>query len=63
MIVLESGSENAGKWIEEEVNIVKDYRRAFGSDPPHEASIVIMNDSDDTGEGSVSYLDSIEVYR
>jgi hypothetical protein len=63
MIPLESGVELARTWVEEEVNIVKDYRKAFGKDPPPVASVAIMDDSDDTGESSVSYIDYIEIYR
>jgi len=63
MVILQSGLNNSGKWMEQEVNIIEDYRKAFGFDPPPVASIVIMNDSDDTGESSVSYIDYIEVYR
>ncbi|MEW6600320.1 MAG: DUF3047 domain-containing protein [Nitrospirota bacterium] len=63
MIVLQAGSENTGKWMQEDVDIIRDYRRAFGEDPPATASIAIMNDSDDTGEHAVSFIDYIEVYR
>ena len=63
MIILEAGEDNVGKWIEEEINIVDDYHKAFGKDPPSTASIAFMNDSDDTGESSVSYFDYIEIYR
>ncbi len=61
MVLLQKGGENVGKWVYEEVNIVEDYRRAFGSDPPAMARIAIMNDSDNTGESSISYVDYIEV--
>ena len=63
MIPLERGAENAGMWITEEVNIVDDYLKVFGEDPPSTASLAIMNDSDNTGESAVSYIDYIEVYR
>lgn len=63
MIVLQAGSERGGEWVEEDVDILKDYREAFGEDPPPVTSIAIMNDSDNTGESSVSYFDMIEVYR
>ena len=36
---------------------------AFGCKPPEKAGIAMMNDSDNTGEQSVSYLDYIEGYR
>jgi len=53
----------ANTWVDEEVNILDDYNKAFGKSPPSTASIAIMNDSDNTGEDSVSYIDFIEVYR
>ncbi len=62
-MALEKGGKNAGTWCEEEIDIVKDYRKAFGVDPPSVVGIVIMNDSDDTGERAVSYVKSIEVFR
>ena len=63
MIILEAGGDNAGKWLQEEVNIVEDYVEAFGTMPPPIASLAIMNDSDNTGEKSVSYADFIEVSK
>jgi hypothetical protein len=63
MIVMEAGTEKAGQWVEEEVDIIEDYRNAFGTIPPGTASVAIMNDSDNTGERSVSYVDYIEVYK
>ena len=42
---------------------LEDYRRAFGEDPPAEASLAIMNDSDDTGQSAVSFVEFIEVFR
>jgi hypothetical protein len=63
MIILQSGTENAGTWQNEEIDILGDYRKFFGEEPPSVASIAIMNDSDNTGESSVSYIDYIEVYK
>jgi Ca2+-binding EF-hand superfamily protein len=63
MIFLQMGDSQKGQWIEESVDILSDYRRAFGEDPPATASLAIMNDSDDTGQSSVSYVEFIEVYR
>jgi len=61
MILLEKGSDRAGLWIEERVNALNDYRRAFGTDPPREAAIAIMSDADNTGEKATGYLEYIEV--
>jgi hypothetical protein len=63
MILLEQGPARAGTWVDEEINILADYRAAFGADPPRKARIAVMNDSDNTGEHSVSWLRSIEVFR
>jgi hypothetical protein len=63
LIALEKGGNKAGTWQAEEVNILSDYRKVFGKDPPEVASLAIMNDSDNTGQSSVSYVDFIEVYR
>lgn len=63
LIILEAGPGKAGQWDEEEVNILDDYRKAFGSEPPAAASIAVMDDSDNTGESSISYFKDIEVFR
>lgn len=63
MILVQKGAANVNVWQVEHVNIVEDYRRAFGEDPPEIASIVIMNDSDNTKEQAVSYVDYLKIYR
>lgn len=63
MVLLQKGDVNVGKWLIHDVNVIEDYEEAFGEKPPPIASIAIMNDSDNTGEKSISYLDYIEVYR
>jgi hypothetical protein len=63
LIALEKGNGRTGMWQDEEINILQDYRSAFGKEPPSIASIAIMNDSDNTGQQSVSYIDFIEVLK
>lgn len=63
IIIIEKGISRIDTWETKEANILKDYREAFGEDPPAQASIAIMNDSDNTGEASVSYIHFIEVYK
>jgi hypothetical protein len=63
VIILRAGSGEVGKWKEEEIHILDDYARAFGTTPPAMAAIAVMNDSDNTGESSVSYLDYIRVMK
>ena len=63
MVFLRMGDDRTGQWVEERVDILEDYRRVFGKNPPATASLAIMNDSDDTGQSSVSYVEFIEFYR
>lgn len=63
VIALEKGDKKVGTWQEEEINILRDYKTAFGNDPPTIASIAIMNDSDDSQQKSTSYIDFIEVFK
>ena len=59
MIVVESGEEKLNQWIEEKRNILEDYRKAFGSDPPAISGVAIMTDTDNTGESAVAYFGDI----
>ncbi|MCE5265958.1 MAG: DUF3047 domain-containing protein [Deltaproteobacteria bacterium] len=63
MVVLEKGRERIGQWVEESVDILADYRKAFGQDPPAAAGLAIMSDTDNAGGSAVAYLDFIEVAK
>ncbi|MFC1896331.1 DUF3047 domain-containing protein [Thermodesulfobacteriota bacterium] len=62
-ILLRHGPALAGTWQEEQINILRDYRKAFADKPPEWARVAIMNDSDNTGESSVSWVDYLEVFH
>lgn len=58
MVVLRSGDGDAGRWVEERVDVLEDYRRLFGGDPPRLRFIAVMTDTDDTaGYAEASYDD------
>jgi len=63
MFLKEQGAAKIGQWVEEETDVLADYRKAFGKDPPRAASLAVMNDSDNTGEKAVSFIDWIEIAR
>jgi len=63
MLVLQSGKKNLDKWVTEEINILKDYKKAFGENPPEIATIGIMADSDNTSEKSKAFIDYIQVFN
>jgi len=61
LIVLRSGEAESGTWVTETVDIIKDYRKAFGEDPPLKANLALMVGSNNTGEEGLSFIDYIEV--
>jgi len=63
MIAVESGNTNAGRWINEERNILADYRKYFKSEPPEVGAIAIMTDTDNTGESAVAWYGPISIAR
>jgi len=61
MLSVESGHEKAGEWLTERRNIVADFRRAFGEDPPNVGAIAIMTDTDNTGEAAIAWYGDIVI--
>jgi hypothetical protein len=59
MIVVQSGVERLGTWVEEERNVYEDYKAAFGEQPPMINGIAIMSDTDNTGEQALAYYGDI----
>jgi hypothetical protein len=59
MVVVESGTENLGRWLAYERDIVADYRQAFGEEPPPISGVAVMTDADNTGEEVVAYYGDI----
>jgi len=55
LVVVENGSARVGQWVDEERNVYEDYRRAFGNDPPRVEGVVIMTDTDNTGEHATAF--------
>jgi hypothetical protein len=60
-IIIEQGKNKIGRWIDERVNILEEYRAAFGIDPPRIATLAIMSDADNAGGHAVSFIDFIEI--
>jgi hypothetical protein len=63
MIVAGSGTKDLGLWHEERVNLLEDYRRAFGEEPPRVKAVGIMSDSDNTGAHTVAWYGDIRFGR
>lgn len=62
MFVLQSGNGKAGEWVTESRNLVEDYRKAFGGDPPRISGVAVMTDTDNTGESATAWFGDI-VFR
>ncbi|HXE97499.1 MAG TPA: DUF3047 domain-containing protein [Dongiaceae bacterium] len=61
MIAVNSGNEQAGKWVTNRRNFADDYRSAFGEEPPKVGAVAIMTDCDNTGETAVGYYGDIDI--
>jgi len=62
MLPIRSGSTRGGEWVRERRNVLADYRRVFGEDPPPVNGVVIMTDSDNTGTSAEALYGDI-VFR
>ena len=51
MIVAESGAANAGRWVEERIDVGRDAAAQFGESARF-ALLAIASDTDDTGESA-----------
>ena len=59
MVIVESGTQKVGMWVDEERNIYEDYKKAFGEDPPMINGVAIMSDTDNTKERATAYYGDI----
>ncbi|MFH0975345.1 MAG: DUF3047 domain-containing protein [Spirochaetota bacterium] len=58
--VIESGLGNAGKWMNEERNVLNDYRKVFKEDPKYDPYLIaILSDSNDTKSTAIADYDEI----
>jgi hypothetical protein len=55
VFVLESGEGKARQWVDEERNIQKDFKKAFGEDLPGVLAIGIQTDTDQSNEMVTAY--------
>lgn len=63
MVVVESGAQRVGMWVEESRNIYEDYKKAFGEEPPMINGVAIMSDTDNTQEQATAYYGDIQFVR
>jgi len=63
MILVESGPVHLNHWRSVRRDIVTDFRRAFGTDPPRISGIAVMTDTDNTGESATAWYGDIVFSR
>jgi len=63
ILVVTAGAPSIGRWETVERQLVEDYRRAFGGEPPRVVAIGVMNDTDDTGSAATAYFDDVRISR
>lgn len=59
MVVAGNAMRDLSRWHETRVNVLEDYRRAFGEDPPRINKVGIMSDSDNTGSAVEAFFGDI----
>lgn len=59
LLAVESGTDRAGRWVTEERDILADYRRVFGEEPPRAGGVAIMTDADNTGAEATAWYGDI----
>jgi hypothetical protein len=61
MLAVESGNGKAGQWVDEERDLLADYRLMFGTDPQTAEAIAIMTDTDNTGGNAEAWYGEISL--
>lgn len=63
IILIEKGNKNIGNWVVKKADILRDYKKAFGENPPEIAGIAVMSDADNTGEKATAFIDYIKISK
>lgn len=56
VMVLQSGNEQAGRWVREERDLLRDYETCFGGRPAGIAGVLVLSDTDRTNEGVTAWF-------
>ncbi|MBI3324941.1 MAG: DUF3047 domain-containing protein [Candidatus Omnitrophica bacterium] len=63
IVVMDSGTEHLGQWRRVSRNLLEDYRRLFGEEPPKAAAVGLMVDTDNTRSQASARFDDVMISR
>jgi hypothetical protein len=63
MVVVESGHTRAKRWVNFERDVYRDFKTAFGEDPPAISAIALATDTDNTGESVTAWYGDISLHK
>ncbi|MBE0504043.1 MAG: DUF3047 domain-containing protein [Desulfuromonadales bacterium] len=63
IMAVESGTAKAGEWQTARRNVLEDYRKLFGAEPPTVGAIAIMTDTDNTGASAEAWYDDLQIEK
>ncbi|MCB2225394.1 MAG: DUF3047 domain-containing protein [Desulfarculaceae bacterium] len=61
MLAVDSGEAKAGQWVSHRRDVLADYRRLYGEDPPALGAVALMTDSDNTGTSAKAWYGDISL--
>ena len=61
--VIEQGAHNLNQWVSEDRNVLDDYIKTFGAQPPPVEAIAIQTDSDDTKSSAAADFDDFLISK
>ncbi|OZG71716.1 hypothetical protein BTA51_18915 [Hahella sp. CCB-MM4] len=63
MVLVNSGNDQAGRWVSQERNLREDFVAAFGYEPPPVSAIAIMTDGDNTQSSTTSWYGALRAVK
>jgi len=63
MVIAGNAERDLTRWHDAKVNVLEDFRRAFGEEPPRIKSVGIMSDSDNTGVSIEAFYGDIRFLK
>jgi len=63
IVAVESGAAKSGEWQTARRNVLEDYRKLFGEEPPSVGAIALMTDTDNTGTSAEAWYDDLQIEK